>query len=110
MAEGVTLLVYPAKDLATTKAFFITFLGVEPYVDSPYYVGFKTESLEIGLDPHGQEVIGYIEVKDIVSNLKALVDAGATTQQEPKDVGGGLLIAKVKDTNGTMLGLRQAAN
>jgi hypothetical protein len=36
-----------------------------------------------------------------------LLDAGATTQQDVKDVGGGLLIAQVKDAGGNVLGLRQ---
>ena len=52
-------------------------------------------------------MISYIEVEDIKQNLKALVDAGATVHQEPKDVGGGMLIAQVKDANGNVLGLRQ---
>jgi hypothetical protein len=28
-------------------------LGVAPYVDAPYYVGFKVGELEVGLDPNG---------------------------------------------------------
>ena len=110
MAENVKLIVYPAKDLTAGKAFFNTFLGVEPYVDGDYYVGYKAENMEVGLDPNGQEIIAYIEVADIKASLQTLVDAGASTQQEPTDVGGGMLIAKVKDANGNVLGLRQASN
>lgn len=107
MAEKIKLLVYPAKDLNASKAFFNTFLGVEPYVDGGYYVGYKVNELEIGLDPNGQEIIAYIDVQDIRESLQALLDAGASTYKDVKDVGGGLLIAQVKDVNGNVLGLRQ---
>ncbi|HVQ44118.1 MAG TPA: VOC family protein [Candidatus Saccharimonadia bacterium] len=109
MAENITLLVYPVKDLDESKAFFKTFLGVEPYAESAYYVGYKVGDLEVGLDPNGQAVIGYIDVDDIAASLKTYLDAGASTVQEPKDVGGGLLIAQIKDPSGNVLGLRQAA-
>ena len=109
MAENIKLLVYPTKDLNVSKAFFKTFLGVEPYAESDYYVGYKVDNMEIGLDPNGQAVIAYIDVADIKASLQTYLDAGASTVQEPKDVGGGLLIAQVKDANGNVLGLRQAA-
>src|SRR5438105_15774208 len=105
MAKDIKLIVYPAKDLEAAKALFGKFLGVEPYVDGPYYVGYKLNDLEVGLDPNGQAVVGYIDVADIKSYLQALVDAGATTHQDIKDVGGGLLIAQVIDANANILGL-----
>ncbi|MGC1177408.1 MAG: VOC family protein [Candidatus Saccharimonadales bacterium] len=109
MARNIKLIVYPVKDLTAAKTFYGKFLGVEPYVDGEYYVGYKpTDDLEVGLDPNGQAVIAYIDVADIKSELQALVDAGATTHQEPKDVGGGLLIAQVKEATGNVLGLRQS--
>jgi hypothetical protein len=45
----VSLIVYPAKELEGTKKIFSKFLGVEPYVDGPYYVGYKEGDMEIGL-------------------------------------------------------------
>jgi len=108
MAKDIKLIVYPVHDLQAAKTFYGAFLGVEPYVDGAYYVGYKLGNLEVGLDPNGQDVIGYVDVDDIKSYLQTLVDAGATTQQEPKDVGGGLLIAQVKDADGNVLGLRQS--
>ena len=110
MAQDIKLIVYPVKDVESAKTFYGKFLDVDPYADSPYYVGYKLGNLEVGLDPHGSEVIAYIDVVDITSHLQTLVDAGATVHQEPKDVGGGLLIAQVKDTSGNILGLRQAAS
>jgi predicted enzyme related to lactoylglutathione lyase len=63
--------------------------------------------MEVGLDPNGVSVIGYTDVANIESSLKALLDAGATVHQEATNVGGGMLIAQVKDANGNILGLRQ---
>ncbi len=106
MANNIKLIVYPAKDLEKAKRIFSKFLDVEPYVDGPYYVGYKMGDQEVGLDPHGQAVICYIDVTDIKKSLQTLVDAGAVIQQDIKDVGGGLLIAQVKDANNNLLGLR----
>ena len=107
MAENIKIVVYPAKDLKAGKAFFNAFLGVEPYVDGGYYVGYKVNGLEIGLDPNGPAIIAYADVQDIRESLQTLLDSGASMYQDVKDVGGGLLIAQVKDANGNILGLRQ---
>ncbi len=108
MTQNIKLIVYPVKDLGQAKALYGKFLGVEPYVDVPYYVGYKLNDLEVGLDPNGQAVVGYIDVADIRSYLQTLLDAGATTHQDIKDVGEGLLIAQVKDKDDNILGLRQS--
>jgi predicted enzyme related to lactoylglutathione lyase len=104
------LLVYPAKDMASAKTLFKALLGVEPYVDGPYYAGFRTGDLEIGLDPNGRSAgrIAYWEVEDVGAALQLLVDVGGQTVQEVKDVGGGLLVATVKDAAGNTLGLSQS--
>lgn len=105
----VSLIVYPAKELASTKQIFSKFLGVEPYVDSPYYVGYKVGDIEIGLDPNAQnaEHITYIDVEDIKSSLQETIALGATLLQDVKNVGSGLVVASVKDKDGNILGFRQ---
>ena len=108
MAQNIKLIVYPAKDLEGAKALYSKFLGVQPYVDGPYYVGYKLDNLEVGLDPHGQAVIAYVDVTDIKKSLQNLVGAGAVIQQDIKDVGGGMLIVQIKDANDNTLGLRQS--
>jgi predicted enzyme related to lactoylglutathione lyase len=85
------------------------FLGVEPYADAPYYVGFRLGDQEIGLDPNGHRSgmtgpVGYWEVDDIRKSLQLLLDAGAQVQQEVKDVGGGKLIASARDVDGNPIG------
>ncbi len=112
MARSIKLLVYPVKDLVAAKALYSRVLGVEPYADAPYYVGYRVDGQEIGLDPnafdHGITApIGYVDVDDIKASLKALLDAGAQVQQEIRDVGGGMLVATVRDADGNIIGLRQ---
>jgi predicted enzyme related to lactoylglutathione lyase len=109
MSQGIRTVIYPVKDLPAAKALFTTLLGVEPYADQPYYVGFRVGDQDIGLDPNGhrQGVTAYIDVDDIKQSLQALLDGGAQTQNEIRDVGGGKLIATVTDADGNVIGLAQ---
>lgn len=107
MAQDIKLILYPVKDLEAAKTLYSKFLGVEPYADSHYYVGYKLGNLEVGLVPSAQEVVSYIDVDDIKSYLQILIGSGATMYQDIKDVGSGLLVASVKDADGNVLGLRQ---
>ena len=106
------LVLYPVKDLAGSKALYKTLLGVDPYVDSPYYVGFRAGDLEIGLAHIGPKgwsgPIGYWDVQDIEQSIQLLIDAGAQKHEDPRDVGGGMLVGSVKDADGNVIGLRQA--
>jgi predicted enzyme related to lactoylglutathione lyase len=52
--------------------------------------------------------VGYWHVDDIEKNLQLLLDAGAQVQQEVKDVGGGKLLASVKDADSNVIGLIQS--
>jgi predicted enzyme related to lactoylglutathione lyase len=109
MTTGLKTVIYPVTDLARTKALFTALLG-EPAHDAPYYVQFDVEGQSIGLDPHGHRdgATGYFHVDDVPKTVAALAEAGATTVQEPRDVGGGMLVAVVKDADGNLIGLRQA--
>jgi len=49
----------------------------------------------------------YYDVEDINATLDALKVAGAVVVQEPRDVAMGLLVAKVRDTEGNIVGVRQ---
>ena len=112
MTEGIRTFIYPVKNLARAKALYSGLLGVEPSMDEPYYVGYEVAGQDIGLDPHGHSKgmtgpVGYWDVNDIKGSLQALLDAGAETLQEVKDVGGGKLVAIVKDADGNAIGLVQ---
>ncbi len=112
MTHGVKTIIIPIRDLAAAKTLYRTVLGVEPYADEPYYVGFRVGDQEIGLDPNGHNhgmtaPVGYCHVDDATASLSQAVDAGWRTRQDVKDVGGGALAAIVEDTDGNVLGLLQ---
>lgn len=110
MTQGAKTIIYPVSDLGKAKELFTALLGAEPYVDAPYYVGYRVGDQETGLDPTGHRGAGavpYYEVDDIHSSIKQLLSAGAQTLTEVKDVGGGKLVASVKDGDGNAIGLTQ---
>ena len=111
--QGIKQFNYPVNDIAQAKRLYSQLLGVEPYMDQVYYVGFRVGDQEIGLDPNGHRQgmtgpVGYFQVSDIKKTMQSLLDAGAQVQQEVRDVGGGKLIASVKDADGNIIGLIQS--
>src|SRR4051794_6473449 len=114
MTEGLKTIIYPVQDINQAKQLYTTLLGVEPIMDQPYYVGYNVAGQDIGLDPNGhrQGLSGpaaYWHVADLRERLQALLAAGATPLQDVRDVGGGKLIASVKDADGNIIGLLQTA-
>lgn len=114
MTDGIRTIIFPVRDLAGARERFRELTGVEPYMDEPYYVAFDVNGQDVGLDPNGHRQgmtgpVAYWHVADIRASLQALLDAGAEPQQEVKDVGGGKLIASVKDPDGNLIGLLQPA-
>lgn len=112
MSAGIKTVIYPVKDLAAAKRIFGRLAGVEPYSDEAYYVGFKVEGQDVGLDPKGHDKgmtgpVGYWHVDDIDMTLAALTDAGATVQDPVRKVGGSRRIATVIDPDGNPIGLLQ---
>ncbi|WIM99800.1 glyoxalase [Actinoplanes oblitus] len=109
---SIKTIIIPVRDLAAARSSYRSVLGVEPYADEPYYVGFRVEDQEIGLDPNGHShgmtgPVGYYHVDDVTACLRAAVGAGWHVRQDAKDVGGGRLAAVVEDPCGNVLGLLQ---
>jgi predicted enzyme related to lactoylglutathione lyase len=112
MNQGIKLTVYPVKDVARAKTLYSALLGVEPYFEATYYVGYKLGDQELGLDPNGHKngmtgPIVYWLVSDIQASLQNLLATGAQALQAIKDVGGGKLIASVKDADDNVIWLMQ---
>jgi predicted enzyme related to lactoylglutathione lyase len=107
----VSLIIYAATDMDAAKRFFRELTGSDPYVESKPYVGYKSGGMEIGLVPNDGKLepggLAYWDVSDIAASVKALVDAGGTVVTDIKDVGYGLLVASVREPNGSLVGLRQ---
>src|SRR5262245_49365442 len=108
MDQAMKLLVFPVKDVARAKALYRELLGVDPYAEAPYYVGFRTGDLEIGLDPQGKHTgpLAYWEVGDIRKRLKELQDAGGELAQDVRDVGRGKVMYMVMDGGGNTVRLQ----
>jgi predicted enzyme related to lactoylglutathione lyase len=103
-------IVIPVKDVAAATAFYRTVFGADPHTETPYYVGFNLDGLEIGLNPHGHAtgLIGptaYHATDDIEAAVAALVTAGAEVVSPATDVGGGTTVAVVADPDGNHVGL-----
>jgi predicted enzyme related to lactoylglutathione lyase len=115
--KDVSLITYTVADLTKAKRFFGELIGAEPYADFPGYVGYKSGDMEIGLVPNGDKQqpgvlaypggLAFWTVSDIAASVEALVAAGGTVVQEITDVAYGLLVASVKDPNGSIVALRQ---
>jgi predicted enzyme related to lactoylglutathione lyase len=109
MNQGVRTIIYPVKDMARAKMQFRTLLGVDPYGDQPYYIGFKVGNQDIGLVPNAPEpgMTAFYHVDDIKQSLQSLMEVGSQILREIQDVGGGRLVASVKDSDGNIIGLIQ---
>ena len=107
MSQAISLIAYPVTDMDAATKLYSTFLGVEPYFTSGYYSGFRIGDQEVGLVKGQNGIIAYVDVTDIKASLQALLDAGAQLHHDVHDVANGLLIATVKDANGSVIGLRQ---
>ena len=113
MTSGMKTIICPVTDLGAAKAQYSALLGLPPSMDEAYYVGYDVGDQHVGLDPNGHRKgmtgpVGYWHVDDINSTVQALLDAGAEQHQDVSDVGGGKLIATVKDVDGNIIGLLQA--
>lgn len=108
MPSRPTSIVFGVSDLPASTALFRTLLGTDPITEQPYYVGFRVDDQEIGLDPYGHQDTGpvcYWEVDDLEEARARLLDGGATEQQPARDVGGGKLVALFRDPSGITVGL-----
>lgn len=117
MFQGLRTATYQVKDLARAKEWYSTVLGVKPYFDQPFYVGFNIGGYELGLVPDseaGEERapagIAYWGVKDARGAYQHLLDFGAKKQEPIQDVGEGILIGAVHDPFGNVLGIIQSPN
>jgi len=109
---GLRTVIYPARDLARAKAWYAQALGVEPYFDEPFYVGFNVGGFELGLDPDapaepaaGAAAVAYWGVDDARKAFERLLSLGAEKVTDVHEVGGGILVGTVRDPLGNVLGI-----
>jgi predicted enzyme related to lactoylglutathione lyase len=109
---GLRTVAYKVEDLAKAKDWYAKVFAQEPYFDEPFYVGFNIGGYELGLQPIedndniiGNSVVTYWGVENIEKALENMLSMGATKCDEPMDVGGGVVVASVKDPWGNIIGL-----
>lgn len=109
MTSGMKTILFPVTDLEQAKKLYTTLLGTEPAHDAAYYVGYEVAGQHIGLVPGGQSggARPYWHVDDIQARFDALIAAGAEEVEPIRDVGGGRLVATLKDPNGNLFGVVQ---
>jgi len=89
-------------------------LGVEPYFNQPFYVGFSVGGFELGLLPSAtpgtsgpQPLWGVTNIEQAFSKLIAL---GASELEPVMEVGGNIKVAAVQDPFGNRLGIIENPN
>ena len=109
---GLRTVTYAVGDLERAKAWYADVLGVAPYFDQPFYVGFNVGGFELGLQPaEGTQQPGeggstaYWGVPNAERALAQLLTQGAKVAQPLQDVGDGIRVATVKDPFGNLLGI-----
>lgn len=110
MFTGLKSVIYPTADLQKDKKYWQDVLGTKPYFDQPYYVGFKVNDCELGLDPNAAEEgitipVAYWFVQNAKEAAEKLLVAGAIANTEIKDVGGGMMMGTFKDPSGNIFGI-----
>ena len=96
--------------LEAAKAWYAAVVGVAPYFDQPFYVGFTVGGFELGIDPNGGEpgpggVLAYWGTPDAAAEVTRLVGLGAEVAEAVKDVGDGIKVATLTDPFGNRLGV-----
>ena len=56
MFQGLRTVIYGVGDIDRAKKWYSQILGVAPYFDEPFYVGFNVGGYELGLDPNAASV------------------------------------------------------
>jgi catechol 2,3-dioxygenase-like lactoylglutathione lyase family enzyme len=106
--QGLRTAIYPAPDLAAARQWWTQVLGIEPYFDQPFYVGYDVGGYELALLPDAEPadgVLTYWGVDDVPASVAALLEAGATEHRPVAEVGDGIVTATVRTPQGSVLGL-----
>jgi predicted enzyme related to lactoylglutathione lyase len=114
---GLRTVIYHAPDLDKAKAWYSSVLGIEPYFDQPFYVGYRVGGYELALDPDPSSTPGgnagavtYWGVADAQAAFDRLILLGAVERSAVQDVGEGIRVATVFDPFGNIFGIIQNPN
>ena len=116
MFQGLRTVIYAVADLEKAKDWYSQVLSQQPYFSQPFYVGFKVGGFELGLDPDttavkpGNNAVAYWGVADAKAAHARLLGLGARENSPVQDVGDGILVGRVLDPFGNVLGIIQNPN
>ena len=111
---GIRTVIYQVSDVVKAKEWYTKVLGLAPYFDEPFYVGFNVGGFELGLTPdqgaagnvpRSGGVTAYWGVDDVNKTFDDLLRAGATAKEDPQNVGGEIVVASVYDPWGNAFGI-----
>ncbi len=110
--QGLRTVCYKVGDIDAAKEWYTRILGVAPYFDQPYYVGFNVAGYELGLQPFELDTdvpstttAAYWGVDNVRKVYDELLASGAKSVAEPTNVGGELEVALVQDPWGNAFGI-----
>ena len=106
--EGLRTVIYPAPDLDSTRQWWADLLGIAPYFDQPFYVGFSVAGYELALMPDADPADGalvYWGVSDVAQAVAIAIASGSTEHTPVAEVGDGIVTATVRTPDGSILGL-----
>ena len=108
---GLRTCIYRVPDVATAETWYSKALGIKPYFNQPFYVGYNIGGYELGLHPYegalpsGENVETYWGVADIDAAFQHWLAAGAQACEAPNNVGDDIWVASLKDPWGNLIGL-----
>ncbi len=108
---GIYTAIYHVEDLGRAKEFYSALLGLPPYFDEPFYVGYEIAGHELGLLPiaatkrQERGSVAYWGVKEMTAACADLSAKGVTLFDPIAEVGGGIKVASFLDADGNIVGL-----
>jgi predicted enzyme related to lactoylglutathione lyase len=112
MFLGLRTASYRVTDITKGKEWYSAVLGLGPYFDEPFYVGFNVAGYELGLQPvedqtgdKAEGAVAFWGVENCDAALARLLELGAAPHQDVQDVGEGIKVATVKDPFGNIFGI-----
>ena len=101
---GLRTIIYKVPELEKAKEWYSKILGIAPYFDEPFYIGFNIAGYELGLQPIEENIapvinntISYWGVTNVETTYKQLLEHGAKPLEKPTNVGDNIIVAAVKD-------------
>jgi catechol 2,3-dioxygenase-like lactoylglutathione lyase family enzyme len=105
--HGLRTVIYPAPDLTAATLWWGELLGVRPYFEEPFYVGFEQGGYELGLLPTAEPADGaltYWGVDDVGAAMAQAIALGAAEHGPATEVGDSIVTGSVRTPAGAILG------